>query len=83
VQPGFRWIKYPAASSLVWLETPEWVAALAMLTVIGLRVYRVIQRQVRLSLRPHDQQLPGNTAETAIPMAAVVLSWCAPVAVVQ
>src|SRR5215475_13779987 len=52
VEPGFRWIKNPAASSPVWLEKPERIAALAMLTVVGLLVYAVIQRQVRLYL--HD-----------------------------
>jgi transposase len=83
VEPGFRWIKNPAAISPVWLEKPEWIAALAMLTVIGLLVYTVIQRQVRLYLRIHDQQLPGNKGETATPMATVVLSLFAPVAVVH
>ena len=60
VEPGFRWIKNPAAISPVWLEKPERIAALAMLTVVGLLVYAVIQRQVRLYLRDHDQQVPGN-----------------------
>ena len=65
VEPGFRWIKNPAAISPVWLEKPERIAALAMLTVVGLLVYTVIQRQVRLSLREHDQQIPGNKGLTA------------------
>ncbi len=38
VAPGFRWIKHPAAIAPVWLEEPERIAALAMLTVIGLLV---------------------------------------------
>lgn len=38
VEPGFRWIKNPAAISPVWLEKPERMAALAMLTVVGLLV---------------------------------------------
>jgi hypothetical protein len=38
VEPGFRWIKNPAAISPVWLEKPERIAALAMLTVLGLLV---------------------------------------------
>ena len=38
VEPGFRWIKNPAAISPVWLEKPERIAALAMLTVVGLLV---------------------------------------------
>jgi transposase len=83
VEPGFRWIKNPAAISPVGLEQPERIAALAMLTVVGLLVYAVIQRQVRLSLRTHDQHVPGNNGETALPTAAMVLSLFAPVAVVQ
>jgi hypothetical protein len=83
VESGFRWIKNPAAISPVWLEKPERIAALAMLTVLGLLVYSVIQRQVRLYLLTHDQQLPGNKGMTATPTAAVVLALFAPVALVQ
>src|SRR5262252_4403986 len=83
VEPGFRWIKNPAAIAPVWLEKPERIAALAMLTVLGLLVYSVIQRQVRLYLHTHDRQIPGNKGLTAIPTAAVVLSLFAPVALVQ
>ena len=59
VEPGFRWIKNPAAISPVWLEKPERIAALAMLTVVGLLVYAVIQRQVRFYLRDHHHKSPG------------------------
>jgi transposase len=83
VESGFRWIKNPAAITPVWLEKPERIAALAMLTVLGLLVYSVIQRQVRLYLRTHAQQLPGNKGLTATPTAAVVLALFAPVALVQ
>jgi len=83
VEPGFRWIKHPAAIAPVWLEKPERIAALAMLTVLGLLVYSVIQRQVRLYLLTHDEQLPGNKGLTAIPTAAVVLALFAQVALVQ
>jgi transposase len=83
VEPGFRWIKNPAAISPVWLEKPERIAALAMLTVLGLLVYSVIQRQVRLYLRTHDQQIPGNKGLTATPTAAVVLALFAQVALIQ
>ena len=83
VEPGFRWIKNPAAIAPVWLEKPERIAALAMLTIVGLLVYSVIQRQVRLSLRTHAQQLPGNKGLTAIPTAAVVLALFSQVALVQ
>ena len=83
VEPGFRWIKNPAAISPVWLEKPERIAALAMLTVLGLLVYSIIQRQVRLYLRTHDQQIPGNKGMTAPPTAAVVLALFSQVALIQ
>ena len=83
VEPGFRWIKNPAAISPVWLEQPARIAALAMLTVVGLLVYAVIQRQVRLYLRDHEQQVPGNKGPTATPTAAVVFALFAPVTLVQ
>src|SRR5262245_2742559 len=59
------------------------MAALAMLTVVGLLVYAVIQRQVRLYLRDHAQQIPGNKGPTAAPTAAVVFALFAPVMLVQ
>ena len=43
VEPGFRWIKHPAAMSPVWLEQPEQMAAVAMLTVAGLLGSEVTQ----------------------------------------
>jgi hypothetical protein len=54
-----------------------------MLTVLGRLVYRVIQRQGRLSLRTHDQRLPGNKGLTATPTAAVVVALFAQVALVH
>ena len=83
VESGFRWIKNPAAISPVWLEKPERIAALAMLTVVGLLVYAVIQRQIRLYLRDHNQHVPGNKGPTATPTAAVVFALFAPVTLVQ
>jgi hypothetical protein len=83
VELGFRWIKNPAAISPVWLEKPARIAALAMLTVVGLLVYAIIQRQVRLYLRDHAQQVPGNKGLTATPTAAVVFALFAPVTLVQ
>src|SRR5215468_2051451 len=83
VEPGFRWIKNPAAISPVWLEKPARIAALAMLTVVGLLVYALIQRQVRLYLCEHDQQIPGNKGPTARPTSAGVFTLFAPVMRVQ
>lgn len=81
--PGCRWIKKPAARSPGWLEKPERIAALAMLTVVGGLVDRVVPRQVRLSLLPHDQQVPGKTGDTATPTAAVGFAVLAHVALGQ
>ena len=83
VEPGFRWIKNPAAITPVWLEKPERIAALAMLTVVGLLVYALIQRQVRLYLHDQQQVLPGNKGMTTIPTAAVILTLFSPVMMVQ
>jgi len=83
VEPGVRWIKNPAAISPVWLEKPERMAALAMLTVVGLLVYVVIQRQVRLYLRDHERHIPGNKGPTATPTAAVVFALLRPVTLVH
>jgi hypothetical protein len=54
-----------------------------MLTVVGLLVYAVIQRQVRLSLRDHAQHIPGNKGPTATPTAAVVFALFTPVTLVH
>jgi transposase len=83
VEPGFRWIKNPAAITPVWLEKPERIAALAMLTVVGLLVYALIQRQVRLYLHEQQQYLPGNKGLTATPTAAVILTLFSPIMLVQ
>ena len=83
---GGTWLSLdqnPAAISPVWLEKPARIAALAMLTVVGLLVYAVIQRQVRLYLRDHNQQIPGNKGPTATPTAAVVFALFTPVMLVQ
>jgi transposase len=83
VEPGFRWIEHPAAISPVWLEMPERIAVLAMLTVVGLLVYTLIRRQVRSYLRDHTQPLPGTKGPTATPTAAVVFALFALVTLVQ
>ena len=43
----------------------------------------MIQRQVRLYLRDHHQQVPGNKAPTATPTAAVVFALFPSVMLVQ
>jgi heme/copper-type cytochrome/quinol oxidase subunit 2 len=67
----------------VWLEQPERMVALAMLTVVGLVVYVVIRWQVRLYLHDHDRHVPGNKGPTATPTAAVVFALFTPVMLVQ
>ena len=83
MEPGCRWLKTPAAIAPVWREQPERIAAWAMLTVIGVLVDSLLQRQVRLYLGSQAQQVPGNTGATATPTAAVVLALFAQVAMVQ
>lgn len=83
VEPGLRWIKNPAAITPMWLEKPERIAALAMLTVVGLLVYGLMQHQVRLYLQEHEPHLPGNKGLTDTPTAAVVMSLFTPVMMVQ
>ena len=72
VESGFRWIKNPAAIHPVWLEKRQRIAALAMLTVVGLVVYGLIQRQVRQYLQEHEETIPSNKGETDTPTATVV-----------
>lgn len=72
VERGFRWMKNPAAIHPVWLEKRERIAALAMLTVVGLLVYGLIQRQVRQYLQAHEETIPGNKGETNMPTATVI-----------
>jgi hypothetical protein len=83
VAPGLRWRKHLAASRPVWRKNPARMAAWALLTVIGWLVSRIIQRQVRRSLHPHDQQIPGNKGPPAMPTAAVVVALCAQIALGQ
>jgi hypothetical protein len=72
VERGFRWIKNPAAISPVWLEKRQRIAALAMLTVVGLLVDGLIQRQVCQYLAQHEASIPGNKGPTNIPTATVI-----------
>jgi hypothetical protein len=46
-------------------------------------VYTVSQRHVHLYLRMHDQQVPGNKGDTAMPTAAVVSALFSSVALEQ
>jgi transposase len=83
VERGFRWIKNPAAISPVWLEKPQRIAALAMLTVVGLLVYGLIQRQVRQYLAQHEASIPGNKGPTDMPTATVIFESFATVTRVE
>jgi hypothetical protein len=68
-----------AAIPPLWLEKPGRIAALALLTGVGLLVYALIQRQVRLYLHDKHLHLPGNQGLTATPTAADVLTLFTPV----
>lgn len=74
VERGFRWIKNPAAIHPVWLEKRARIAALALLTVVGLLVYGLMQRQVRQYLTEPAETIPGNKGETDHPTATVVFA---------
>ena len=50
--------------------------------MLGLLGYSVIQRPVRLYLRTHNRQLPGNQGLTTTP-TAVVVALVAQVALIQ
>jgi hypothetical protein len=54
-----------------------------MVTVVGLLVYSLIQRQVRQYLQQHQQMIPGNKGDTALPTAAVVFALFASVTQVR
>jgi hypothetical protein len=73
-----------------WVDNPDgWTPKcilyfpFVMRTVVGLLVYGLIQRQVRLYLQDHEQHVPGNKGPTDTPTAAVVLSLFTPVMMVQ
>jgi hypothetical protein len=83
VAPGLRGSKHPAALRPGCLEKPARLAAWAMLTVVGLLVDAVSQRQVRLDLRDPAQHSPGQKGPTAPPTAAVVCALFAPVTLGQ
>jgi transposase len=83
VEAGFRWIKNPAAIHPVWLEKRERIAALAMLTVVALLVYGLIQRQVRKYLQEQEETIPGNKGETDQPTATVVFESLATLSQVE
>jgi hypothetical protein len=54
-----------------------------MLTVVGLLVYGLIQRQVRQYLHQRHESIPGNKGETATPTATVVFESFATVTLVS
>jgi hypothetical protein len=54
-----------------------------MRTVVGLLVYALMQRQVRLYLHDQHLYLPGNKGLTTTPTAAVILALFTPVMLVQ
>ena len=70
VAPGWRWLTHPAALAPGWLAQPARLAAWARLPVLGWLVSSLMQRQVRLSLRTHAQQVLGHPGTTAAPTAA-------------
>jgi hypothetical protein len=67
----------------MWLEKPERLAVVVRLTVVGVLVYGLIQRQVRRYLHAHAPHVPGNKGPTDTPTAAGMMSLLTPVMMVQ
>ena len=83
VEPGFRLDQESRRYQPGVAGETRTDCALAMLTVVGLLVYAVIQRQVPLYFREHDRHIPGNKGLTATPTAAVVFALFTPVTLVH
>jgi hypothetical protein len=70
--PG--WVKVGGLSKLLpYQHNMGQFAALAMLTVVGLLVYGLSQRQVRQYLQAPQASIPSNKGQTDIPTATLVL----------
>lgn len=80
VETGFRWLKQPGLVTPVLLHTPTRIAALGLVFVIALAVYRIIQHRVRTGLARENATIPGNNHQpTKIPTTAVLAKLFHPV----
>ena len=60
VEEGFRWLKAPCQVAPVFLHTPHRIAALGLVFVIALAVWRLLQREIRQALAKHEGVIPGH-----------------------
>jgi len=72
VEPGLRWIKSPRGDQPRVAGETRTDRSVSNADGLGLLVYSIIQRPVRLYLCTHEQQLPGNKGASATPTAVVV-----------
>jgi len=80
VETAFRWLKQPGLVAPILLHTPTRIAALGLIFVIALAVYRIIQHRVRTGLARENTTIPGNNHQpTKIPTTAVLAKLFRPV----
>ena len=60
VEEGFRWIKAPGQVAPVFLHTPHRIAALGLVFVIALALWRLLQREIRQALATRGEVIPGH-----------------------
>lgn len=72
VEGAFRWAKNPLAVAPVFLKTNERIAALALVYVLALMTYALIQRHARMRLEATGSVVPGNRGVTKTPTAEVL-----------
>ncbi|MCO5164824.1 MAG: hypothetical protein M9894_00440 [Planctomycetes bacterium] len=72
VEGAFRWAKNPLVVAPVFLKTNERIAALALVYVLALMTYALIQRHARTRLASMGAVVPGNRGVTKTPTAEVL-----------
>lgn len=72
VEGAFRWAKGPTAVTPIFLKTEKRVAALALVYVLALMAYALIQRHARARLAAAGTAFPGNRGVTTRPTTEVL-----------
>ncbi len=72
VEGCFKSSKGPLEIAPVFLKTPKRLAGLALVYIIALTVYALIQRETRTRLAAEKTTIPGNKGPTATPTTEVV-----------
>lgn len=82
VELSCKWAKNPAALAPSFLETPTRIVALGGVSLIALRVYTLVERQVRTGLAERGETLPDRPAPSSRPTARTVFHLRRNIAVV-